>query len=63
MKIISSAIFVAFLTFGVGDAIATTGVSFQSGNEIYEHGGGCRKNSPQGQCCHMDRKAGVVHCH
>ncbi len=27
------------------------------------HGGGCRKSSPPGQCCHMDRKAGVVHCH
>ncbi|RWR50554.1 hypothetical protein EOW65_06250 [Sinirhodobacter ferrireducens] len=27
------------------------------------HGGGCRKSSPPGQCCHMDRKAGRVHCH
>lgn len=27
------------------------------------HGGGCRKNSPPGKCCHMDKKAGVVHCH
>ncbi len=27
------------------------------------HGGGCRKSSPAGQCCHMDRKAGRVHCH
>ncbi len=27
------------------------------------HGGGCRKNSPPGQCCHMDKKAGEVHCH
>lgn len=27
------------------------------------HGGGCRKNSPPGQCCHMDRKAGTSHCH
>ena len=27
------------------------------------HGGGCRKSSPPGQCCHMDRKAGTVHCH
>lgn len=30
--------------------------------DIY-HGGGCRKSSPKGQCCHMDRKAGKVHCH
>ena len=27
------------------------------------HGGGCRKDSPPGQCCHMDRKAGTSHCH
>jgi hypothetical protein len=27
------------------------------------HGGGCRKSSPPGQCCHMDNSAGSVHCH
>ncbi|MDH2327272.1 hypothetical protein QCN27_10370 [Cereibacter sp. SYSU M97828] len=27
------------------------------------HGGGCRKSSPPGQCCHMDKAAGTVHCH
>lgn len=27
------------------------------------HGGGCRKSSPPGQCCHMDNSAGQVHCH
>jgi hypothetical protein len=27
------------------------------------HGGGCRKNSPPGQRCDMDRKAGFPHCH
>jgi hypothetical protein len=27
------------------------------------HGGGCRKNSPPGQCCHMEKATGVVHCH
>ncbi|WP_394155733.1 hypothetical protein [Loktanella salsilacus] len=27
------------------------------------HGGGCRKSSPQGQCCHMETAVGVVHCH
>lgn len=31
--------------------------------EQLEHGGGCRKSSPPGQCCHMDRKRGFVHCH
>lgn len=29
----------------------------------YAHGGGCRKSSPPGQCCHMDNSAGSVHCH
>jgi hypothetical protein len=32
-------------------------------DQMVEHGGGCRKSSPPGQCCHMDRKAGSVHCH
>ena len=32
-------------------------------NEIVEHGGGCRKSSPPGQCCHMDNSTGRVHCH
>jgi hypothetical protein len=27
------------------------------------HGGGCRKDSPPGKCCHMDKKTGTVHCH
>ncbi len=27
------------------------------------HGGGCRKSSPPGQCCHMDNSTGLVHCH
>ncbi len=35
----------------------------QNGAEILEHGGGCRKSSPPGQCCHMDNKVGSVHCH
>lgn len=29
----------------------------------YAHGGGCRKDSPPGKCCHMDKKKGQVHCH
>jgi len=27
------------------------------------HGGGCRKASPPGQCCHMETATGQVHCH
>jgi len=29
----------------------------------WSHGGGCRKSSPPGQCCHMDNSTGRVHCH
>lgn len=32
-------------------------------NPTIQHGGGCRKSSPAGQCCHADRKRGGVHCH
>lgn len=34
-----------------------------TGNMALAHGGGCRKDSPPGQCCHMDHKTGLVHCH
>ena len=30
---------------------------------IVNHGGGCRRNSPPGQCCHMETRTGIVHCH
>ena len=33
------------------------------GQSIFEHGGGCRKSSPPGQCCHMETASGTVHCH
>lgn len=31
--------------------------------ETLEHGGGCRKSSPPGKCCHRDSRTGTVHCH
>ena len=33
------------------------------GLQVQAHGGGCRKSSPPGQCCHMDNSQGRVHCH
>lgn len=44
--------------FPQAHAAPTHGVS-----EIVEHGGGCRKDSPPGKCCHKDSKTGQVHCH
>jgi len=32
-------------------------------SHVVEHGGGCRKSSPPGMCCHMDNSTGIVHCH
>jgi hypothetical protein len=34
-----------------------------AGDPAAAHGGGCRKDSPPGQCCHMDKQTGEVHCH
>lgn len=30
---------------------------------IIQHGGGCRKSSPPGQCCHLETRTGKVHCY
>lgn len=34
-----------------------------SAAEVVAHGGGCRKSSPPGRCCHLEKRVGVVHCH
>ena len=62
MKVLITVLFAASMIASVAyarTAVPTAGVEKQ----IVEHGGGCRKSSPPGQCCHMDRKAGTVHCH
>ncbi len=45
------------------DHLAKVSVQSVHVYQTFEHGGGCRKSSPAGQCCHMDRKRGTVHCH
>jgi hypothetical protein len=32
-------------------------------SRVMYHGGGCRKSSPAGQCCHKNHRTGYVHCH
>jgi len=57
------------VAFGIGFATqvtvaspsATTAVGGKY--DVVEHGGGCRKSSPPGMCCHMDNSTGIVHCH
>ncbi|WP_288350872.1 hypothetical protein [uncultured Thalassospira sp.] len=53
----------AMMALGVQPAPAQAGSEPTIVDQQIEHGGGCRKSSPPGQCCHMDRKAGTVHCH
>ena len=32
-------------------------------SRVVYHGGGSRKSSPAGQCCHKNHRTGYVHCH
>ena len=41
---------------------ANTAVEPVVEQQIVEHGGGCRKSSPPGMCCHMDNSTVRVHC-
>ncbi|MDO5658550.1 MAG: hypothetical protein Q4G36_09545 [Paracoccus sp. (in: a-proteobacteria)] len=44
--------------------IAALALGSFSAAQVEAHGGGCRKSSPAGQCCHADnRNGGRVHCH
>jgi hypothetical protein len=51
------------MTPGFGMSATTTKVFDTRSEQQIEHGGGCRKSSPPGQCCHMDNSVGRVHCH
>lgn len=64
-KFLSISFLMIAMAFGTGYGIAATSPAGQTvmQAEIVEHGGGCRKSSPPGQCCHMDHKTGIVHCH
>ena len=62
VKYLVTVLFAASLVASVASARSATPVPGVE-KEIIEHGGGCRKSSPPGQCCHMNHKTGVVHCH
>lgn len=44
-------------------AAAIFATTIVAGQSAYAHSGGCRKSSPPGKCCHMEKASGVVHCH
>ncbi|MBO6825280.1 MAG: hypothetical protein JJ879_03700 [Sneathiella sp.] len=60
--IILSLLLGGFLPVGTATTYANTN-QIGIATEVVAHGGGCRKSSPPGQCCHMERKTGIVHCH
>ncbi len=43
--------------------VACANTSAPNTDGVIMHGGGCRKSSPAGQCCHKNHKTGIVHCH
>ncbi len=62
MKTIS--IFSLFVCISISNVTipeAQTLNSTHLSSDVVEHGGGCRKSSPPGQCCHGGSKP--VHCH
>lgn len=58
LKLVCSLTLLAALAAGPG--LAAPSVSFGAEAEA-AHSGGCRKNSPPGQCCHAGSKP--LHCH
>ena len=58
MKLLLSLPFIALLS--TGQAFAAPIVVIEQGMFV-EHGGGCRKDSPAGQCCHAGSQP--YHCH
>ena len=63
MRVILVAILSAGLSLATGTVLANSPVSPGMQNQIIHHGGGCRKSSPPGQCCHLEKKTGIVHYH
>lgn len=61
MRLILIAGAVALFSFTAHAESTDTATTVQA--NVVEHGGGCRKSSPTGQCCHKETKTGLVHCH
>lgn len=51
------------VVFALSMPLQATPIAAGLSQDEIAHGGGCRKSSPAGQCCHMDNSTGVVHCH
>ncbi len=58
MKLAFAATFATFFAATPGVAALA---AFDGANVKLEHSGGCRKDSPAGQCCHAGSRP--YHCH
>lgn len=56
------AILTLLFSLPVSASVSERGGAAQNAETVM-HGGGCRKSSPPGQCCHMETRTGTVHCH
>lgn len=54
---------VAFAFTGTSIAAPLKTTDIKVVESTVSHGGGCRRTSPPGQCCHMETRTGIVHCH
>lgn len=63
MKVFFSLAVVSAVALGVDNTFAAIASQPVYEADKVEHGGGCRKSSPPGQCCHKDSRTGTVHCH
>ena len=62
LKLVAFA-FAASAAFPLAAETAMRNIGVTTASETLEHGGGCRKSSPPGRCCHMEKRVGRVHCH
>ena len=61
---ITALLIASFLAIPTGTLVANANpANTVAAQDTVFHGGGCRKSSPPGQCCHMERRTGTVHCH
>lgn len=61
-KLVLTALVIAFVGGTVSKGVsAATSTPVISNQIVLEHGGGCRKSSPPGKCCHGGKQP--YHCH
>lgn len=63
MKLLLSVFAAMLIGFAANATTSNKNEAMVFNIDVVHHGGGCRKSSPPGQCCHIDNRTGIVHCH